>query len=208
MKKTCPKTAAGKTNRSPSNSLAPDLRRLRVGRAQVFRQIAVYPLVGETNGGPDYLTMAAALDSKVMEVTEIDEDGSVPELMVRTHSPLSILIIDGEELIGAKQNRVVNSTILLNRQAETKIPVSCTEAGRWAYKSANFASSDVVMERKARARKSHSVKQSLQSSAGHASDQSGVWDDIAELSAKACAPSPTSAMKDVFDQRRADIAGV
>jgi hypothetical protein len=37
------------------------------------------------------------------------------------------------------------------------------------------------------------------------SDQGEVWDGIAELQAKACAPSPTSAMSDVYKAREADL---
>ena len=49
--------------------------------------------------------------------------------------PKPTLIIDGEELVGAKQNRVVNLTILVAAESELIIPVSCVEAGRWRAKS-------------------------------------------------------------------------
>jgi ARG and Rhodanese-Phosphatase-superfamily-associated Protein domain len=35
-----------------------------------------------------------------------------------------VLILDGEELVGAKQNRIVNVTILVVTQSEIVIPVS------------------------------------------------------------------------------------
>jgi len=57
----------------------------------------------------------------------------VPELKVISQSDRPILLLDGEELVGAKQNRVLNTTILLREKAETNIQVSCVEQGRWSY---------------------------------------------------------------------------
>ena len=48
--------------------------------------------------------------------------------------------MDGEELLGAKQNRIVNLTILVAANSELTIPVSCVEAGRWRARSRAFTS--------------------------------------------------------------------
>jgi hypothetical protein len=49
-------------------------------------------------------------------------------------------MLDGEELIGAKQNRVLNLTILAGARSSLIIPVSCVEAGRWNMQSQHFSS--------------------------------------------------------------------
>ena len=69
----------------------------------------------------------------------MDAAGSVPELLA--HNPLdaSVLLYDGEELIGAKQNRILNVTVLVAAASETRIPVSCVEEGRWRARSRHFA---------------------------------------------------------------------
>jgi len=36
-----------------------------------------------------------------------------------------LLLLDGEELIGAKQNRILNTTVLVAAHTEVTIPVSC-----------------------------------------------------------------------------------
>ena len=36
-------------------------------------------------------------------------------------------MLAGEEPVGAKQNRILNTTILLKKHSETTIPVSCTK---------------------------------------------------------------------------------
>ncbi|MCL5771395.1 MAG: hypothetical protein M1479_03860 [Actinobacteria bacterium] len=50
-------------------------------------------------------------------------------------------MLDREEIVGTKQNRVLNATILLNKISVTTIPVSCVEAYRWSYVSKEFTAS-------------------------------------------------------------------
>lgn len=107
--------------------IADYLSKLDFGELQSFRNMEVIPLLTCLNGSPKYLTLKEALEKKLLKVKEVDEGGSVPELKVINKAKVSVLLLDGEELVGAKQNRVVNTTILLKKESETIIPVSCTE---------------------------------------------------------------------------------
>ena len=181
------------------------LARAQLGTPQTYRDIVIWPLfIPGANGAP-YRTLDEAIHANEAQVTEVSESGSVPQLKVCNRSADLLLIIDGEELIGAKQNRVVNSTLLLQGNSETIIPVSCTEQGRWQHVSNAFSSSDVVMEMKVRRAKVRSVSDSLKAGAGHASDQGQVWNEIQELHAKALHASPTHAMHDLFAERENDM---
>ena len=51
-------------------------------------------------------------------------------------------MLDGEELIGAKQNRILNTTVLVAAHTEVTIPVSCVEQGRWGYRGRQFRPGD------------------------------------------------------------------
>ena len=62
----------------------------------------------------------------------------MPELMVENKGDMRVLFIEGEELVGAKQNRILNTSILVPAKSKTKIPVSCVERGRWRYHSPMF----------------------------------------------------------------------
>lgn len=186
------------------NGVPSRLQSLRFGTVQRYKNIAIVPLLGP-DGAFRYRTLAEALASSDITITEISASGSVPELLVVNRGKTPVLLIDGEELAGAKQNRVLNTSILLQEFSETRIPVSCTEQGRWAYTSPAFAPSGNVMAQKLRAMKSRSVSRSLETAASYQSDQSEVWHEISMLSAKAGCHSPTSAMNDVFKTREDDL---
>lgn len=182
------------------------LTALQYGEPREFGSLAVVPLFFPEHDGPSYLSMKQAMDAQALIVTEVDAGGSVPELKVHNRSEMPVLLLDGEELVGAKQNRVLNTTVLLKEMRETLIPVSCTEAGRWSYVSHDFADSGVVMAASIRGKHKESVNYSLRERGRFDSDQGEVWRGISELASSANVDTPTSAMRDVFETRKADIS--
>jgi hypothetical protein len=111
---------------------------LKLGREQSFKNLTVFALLSDYAANLDYLTLDEALAEDLIEVMEVSQGGSVPELKVLNKSDRMVLILDGEELVGAKQNRIVNTTILIAANTTTLIPVSCVEQGRWSYRSDKF----------------------------------------------------------------------
>jgi hypothetical protein len=178
---------------------------LTFGDRQVYQHLTVVPLHHAANGAPRYIALADAMDAHTLTVTEVSEGGSVPELLVDNASELPVLIIDGEELLGAKQNRILNTTLLLRERSRTTVPVSCTEQGRWSYQSKAFSVSQAMLERKIRSAKSRSVRASLAREGTAHSDQGEVWEGIRALHRKAACPSPTGAMHDAFQARQQQL---
>ncbi len=180
------------------------LSSLVYGPMQQFERMAVIPL-SSTPGGPAYLTLAEAQGRQLITVSEVTEGGSVPELRVESRAKVPVLLLDGEELAGAKQNRVLNTSILLKKQSTTIVPVSCTEQGRWSYTSAVFADSGHLMSPHLRSAKSHSVSESLACDRRFDSDQGRVWNEIEKLHRRAGTDSPTRAMRDVHEAKRTTV---
>jgi hypothetical protein len=176
-----------------------------LGETQVFKNMGVIPLFTSIDESPEYLTLKEALEKNLLKITEVSQSGSVPELRVINNADIPVLLLDGEELVGAKQNRVLNTTILLKEKSETVIPVSCTEQGRWSYVSDKFHDSGTVMTPKLRATKARTVASSLEASREYRSDQGTVWGTIHHLSAEADVNSQTGAMKDVFEAKKRDL---
>jgi predicted small secreted protein len=110
------------------------------------------------------------------------------------------LIVDGEELIGAKQNRIVNLTILVPAHSELTIPVTCVEAGRWRAKSRAFKSAPRAQYSSGRAKRMSQVSRSMAFEGLQCSDQAEVWSDIAAKSVRLRSSSPTGAMEAMFVQ--------
>jgi hypothetical protein len=181
------------------------LESIKLGEPQTYKNIAILPLIAPADGTFHYRTLGEALATWDIAITEVSAAGSVPDLLVVNRANHPVLLIDGEELAGAKQNRVLNTSILIKEVSETKIPVSCTEQRRWSYASQAFSESGNVMSQKARARKTRSVHESLESCGTPKSDQGAVWAEVDCLMFKASAPSPTSAMSDVFKARAEEL---
>ena len=112
-----------------------------------------------------------------------------------------MLILDGEELVGAKQNRIVNLTILVAPRSEIVIPVSCIEAGRWGYSRPGFAAAGRVLNQEIRYCKAVAVTKNLKERRVRFSDQRAVWNGVSKALFALGAASPTSALSDGFDSR-------
>jgi len=178
---------------------------LAVKEPAIAGNLTIFPLTLSQTSGPDYIPLSTAIEQHGLVVKEINACGSVPDLHVENPSTHCVLLLDGEELRGAKQNRIVNTTVLLAARSQTQIPVSCTERGRWHYDSDVFACPKSVMPTKARRRKTRSVSESLQQGLNFSSDQGEVWQEVEDLHHKAGSASATRAMADALESMRVDI---
>ena len=181
------------------------LDQIELGEIKTFEHISVIPIISKTTDGIDYRTLPEVLGGEDVRISEISSSGSVGELSLVNDSGEFLLLLDGEELIGAKQNRVMNSSIMAAPRSKIKIPVSCTEQGRWSYQSRNFEDSGVVMPLRARYNKKRSVDDELESSGTYRSNQSQVWQDISQMRSDSDTNSPTGAMKDVYKNRSSSL---
>ena len=187
------------------NIIEATLNEVKLGDPQHYRNMSVFPLLFSGKSKLEYSMLRKALNEGHIMITEISENGSVPELKLINMSESYILLLDGEELEGAKQNRVLNTTILVDPKSVLKVPVSCTERGRWNQESAAFHDSEKIMFSRARGNKMSRVHQSLKYGEGHRSNQQEVWNDISQLQSNRNAHSPTSAMKDIYDKEKDNL---
>jgi hypothetical protein len=173
---------------------------LKLGSPQSHVNLAVFPLLGESAVSNNYLLLDEALERKLARVTEVSAEGRVPELAFENGSCEKILLVDGDELVGAKQNRILNLSILVGGGQKLVIPVSCVEQGRWSWRGGEFRAARRTMFAKARARKTRHVTESLRFNGDRRSNQSDVWAGIAAKVQFCAVQSDTLAMADVYDE--------
>ena len=189
------------------NTLAQLLSEVSLGEAQTSGSLTLVPLLA-TWTGQDILPMSVAMTRDEFAIKELEGGASVSEVCVVNRLEQPVLLMEGEELVGALQNRVVNSTILIAPNSETVIPVSCSEQGRWQKTSEQFSDSGVVAPPSVRAAKAESVDRSLRSRGSRVSDQSAVWSAIDEVASRAGTQRTTGALRDVFAGRHEEIEAI
>ncbi len=179
---------------------------LEVGTPVDVGNLTMFPLLAsEEEAAAGYATLDEALAAGFVKVTEVSESGSVPELTIVNEGPTPVLVLDGEELIGAKQNRIVNLTILVPPRTRLPLPVSCVEAGRWAHRSRSFAAAGRTHYAAGRARKVAQVSYCMAVSGERRADQGAIWNDIDEKAARMAAPSETHAAAAMYEKSREQL---
>jgi hypothetical protein len=175
------------------------LPQLRVGQPLAFNSLTVFPLYADAGQSVEYQLADEAMSASTLAVQETGEAGSVPELLVENTGDVRVLFLEGEELRGAKQNRILNTSILVPAKTKIKVPVSCVEQGRWRYTSKHFASGKVRSPHSLHYNLKSSVSRSLKAQAGHRSDQAGVWQEVEKKQAAFGYCSKTLALSDTYD---------
>jgi len=178
---------------------------LDLGQEQRFANLTAVPLFAPAYRGLEHLTLREALDCGVLTVKETCVCGSVPELTVSNAGDRPVLLLGGEEVCGAKQNRIMNTSVLVGAHVDLVVPVSCTEHGRWHYVSDSFRDSGNVLPHHIRRMAHQRVSDSLAREAQYDADQSEIWRAIDDVSERANAHSSTGAMSDVFEHKRFEL---
>ncbi len=190
------------------NQFAHHLQHTAIGDPIASGNLVMFPLYRDephpNGGGPaqyaDPLCFDDALEKEWVSVTEVDEDGSVPTLLLDNRAAQPVFLLDGEQLIGAMQNRTVNLSLLIAAGAKTEIPVSCVEAGRWSRSrnSRGFRGSRFMHFSRGRRDKMAQVNANLRERRSRRADQGQVWNRIDEKRAAFAAEAPTAAMDDIY----------
>ena len=118
------------------------LEKINLGAPTKLGNLFMVPVIGTEKENANYYNLTGSLKEGTAEITEVSESGDVPKILFKNRADKPILLVDGEELVGCKQNRVLNLSVLAPASEETEIPVSCVEQGRWSSRGRNFRTSE------------------------------------------------------------------
>jgi len=159
--------------------------------------ISLFPVYLHQDGAmPEIPIVAGSADLIVSEV----DGGHVPVLQVTNPGWRPVLLTEGETVVGGRQNRVLNVSVLVPGAATIQIPVSCVEQGRWN-QGDRFERANWKATRRVRRTMVHGLQHNLEQ--GHkAADQGAVWSAIDHELHRFAAHNDTGALHEV---RRARI---
>ena len=173
------------------------LSTLTIGQPTHHHNLTFFPLLWPETREPSYTLLSTAIEAGEAVVEEVNDAGSVPNLAVTNKAQRPLLIPEGEILIGAKQNRVTNVTVLVAAGMKFVLPVSCVEAGRWRYQSRHFESKFCAPP-SLRNKKMKAVHRNRSAGGPAASNQGEVWDEVRACLEGVDARSETASLTDAF----------
>lgn len=155
--------------------------------------------------GFGFRTAAPALESGDFVIKEVRQEGAVNTLLAINHSGDYLLLTDMDLLKGAKQNRVVNTSVLIAPQSKSEINVSCVERSRWSYDSPTFKPAPGAMDSKMRAAKAHSLRDDAKHKMS--GTQSKIWGMINKEMEISNMYSPTEDYNSILESKAKSRTG-
>jgi hypothetical protein len=167
------------------------IKGLDIGDPVIHENLAVYPVYlpggGEKLG--DILTMAEAQETGKFKIKEIEEGAEVNTLEVHNNTDKSVVLLAGEMIRGAKQDRIVSYDTVIPPGGKFNVDAFCVEAGRWEEKSTHFSYAKEIAPAKVR------------STAQGKKDQSEVWSEVSMVNAECGTVTDTDALTASYDSK-------
>lgn len=178
-----------------TNLISNTLNQCGIGEIQSYKTLHLAPILSNNKNYQEYITLKKASKDKLVEFTETSD---VSSALISNLSSKPLFIMNGEILEGAKQNRVINDSIIIPKNSTKPVDVSCVEEGRWSNKYKGFKHSDEIFNMRSRWEKSKSVFDTKLRTGSRKSDQSRVWDEIRTKQSRMGVHSRTHSAKDTY----------
>jgi hypothetical protein len=173
-----------------------------LGDPQTSGAITIFPIFGPESR-LDYRPLAEAIELGAT-VRELATGADVRTVVVDNSTDMPALIYEGEQIKGAQQNRVFDSSFLIPAKSQATAPVSCVERGRWDH-SRQLEPFEVSDHSVDPAMRGIRREQSNQRGGSGRPDQSAVWSEVSHRLDQFEVASSTDALEDLYAARAARI---
>jgi len=146
---------------------------LSVDEPLVHGNLAVYP-VSLPGGGQklgDILTLDEAMGTGKFKIAELEEGAEVNTLQVQNNTGKNVMLLAGEIVRGAKQDRIVSYDAVVPPGDRYDVACFCVEAGRWTEVSDRFSY------------KKEMAPGAIRATAQGNNDQGMVWSEVSKVNA-------------------------
>ena len=174
------------------------LKRVQLTGHQQYGSVEIFSLRGPSTNGLVYVTLDESLEAGWIEITEFTEAGQVPRIKIINRSQHMVFLMAGEQVVGCKQNRVVNASMMVPAHSEMPLPVTCVERGRWGYSGAAFASAYSSSHHQLRVMMAAQAAKSYRQTGVPSADQAAVWREVSRKLGTMGSRSSSDALQDVF----------
>jgi hypothetical protein len=175
-------------------------RRFHLGEPQIAGPLSIHPIFGPRSG-----LRLMGLHRAVSAGVSIAETGNVNLTLVHNPTDCPVLLYEGELIVGAAQNRVIDQPVLVPARTDLQVGVSCAEQGRWDVGEADVftPSADLLDPSLRAAKRAHANR-----SASARPDQAAVWREVSERLVAGGVDSPSETVTDLFAARRGELDSV
>ena len=148
-----------------------------------------------------YLSFSEAIAKNQVQISEVNKEGLLTKLSVSNKSSDNIIILNGELIIGTqiRQDRIVDSTVLIPGYATVLINTFCGEQYRWSPRLSNKISTpESLYFSSGRANNAADINTKL-------SKQCRIWSEISEKISDFNVKSFTNSVDQIYKKKKVNV---
>ena len=149
-----------------------------------------------------YLSFSEAIAKNQVQISEVNKEGLLTKLSVSNKSSDNIIILNGELIIGTqiRQDRIVDSTVLIPGYATVLINTFCGEQYRWSPRlsSNKISTSESLYFSSGRANNAADINTKL-------SKQCRIWSEISEKISDFNVKSFTNSVDQIYKKKKVNV---
>jgi len=148
-----------------------------------------------------YLSFSEAIAKNQVQISEVNKEGLLTKLSVSNKSSDNIIILNGELIIGTqiRQDRIVDSTVLIPGYATVLINTFCGEQYRWSPRLTNkISTSESLYFSSGRANNAADTNTKL-------SKQCRIWSEISEKISDFNVKSFTNSVDQIYKKKKVNV---